>query len=73
MVETSQRAQLIVTTHSDILISALSEVPEAVVVCEHDEDGTHFRRLEKENLKEWLEEYSLGELWLKGEIGGTRW
>ncbi len=73
LIDASQRTQLIVTTHSDILVSALSDVPEAVLVCEADEDGTHFKRLDKENLKEWLDEYSLGELWLKGEIGGTRW
>lgn len=73
MIEASQRTQLIVTTHSDILVSAFSEIPEAVLVCEKDEDGTHFKRLEKDKLKEWLDEYSLGDLWLKGEIGGTRW
>ncbi len=73
LIEASNRTQLIVTTHSDILVSALSHIPEAVLVCEKDEEGTHFKRLNKENLKEWLDEYSLGELWLKGEIGGTRW
>jgi predicted ATPase len=73
MIEASQRTQLIVTTHSDILVSAFSEHPEAVLVCEKDEDGTHFKRLEKDKLKSWLDEYSLGDLWLKGEIGGTRW
>ena len=73
MIEASQRTQLIVTTHSDILVSAFSEIPEAVLVCEKDEDGTHFRRLEAEKLKVWLEEYSLGEVWLRGGIGGTRW
>ncbi len=73
MIEASQRTQLIVTTHSDILVSAFSEIPEAVLVCEKDEDGTHFKRLEKDRLKAWLDEYSLGDLWLKGEIGGTRW
>ncbi len=73
LIDASQRTQLIVTTHSDILVSALSDVPEAVLVCEADEDGTHFNRLDKENLKEWLNEYSLGEVWLRGGIGGTRW
>ena len=73
MIEASQRTQLIVTTHSDILVSAFSEIPEAVLVCEKDEDGTHFTRLEKDKLKVWLEEYELGDLWLKGEIGGKRW
>lgn len=73
MIEASQRTQLIVTTHSDILVSAFSEIPEAVLVCEKDEDGTHFKRLDKNNLKAWLDEYELGDLWLKGEIGGKRW
>ena len=73
LIEASHRTQLIVTTHSDILVSAFSEVPEAVLVCERDEAGTHLRRLEREPLAAWLERYTLGELWLKGEIGGTRW
>lgn len=71
LVEASRRTQLIVTTHSDLLVSALSDVPEAVLVCERDEDGTHLRRLEKDKLKEWLDEYTLGDLWLRGKIGGT--
>ncbi|HMS40062.1 MAG TPA: AAA family ATPase [Pyrinomonadaceae bacterium] len=73
MKDAATRTQLIVTTHSDILVSAFSDMPEAVLVCEKDEDGTHFKRLEAENLKTWLEEYTLGEVWLRGGIGGTRW
>jgi len=73
LIEASQRTQLIVTTHSDGLVSALTEVPESILVCEHDERGSHLRRLEPESLKPWLERYSLGELWMTGEIGGTRW
>lgn len=73
MKEASQRTQLIVTTHSDILVSAFSDCPEAVLVCEKDEDGTHFKRLKEEELKIWMEEYTdLGEIWLRGGIGGTR-
>lgn len=73
LIEASKRTQLIVTTHSDTLVSALSEVPEAVVVCERDEHGSKLRRLDPEDLKEWLERYRLGDLWAKGEIGGNRW
>ncbi|MBZ4375088.1 AAA family ATPase [Corallococcus interemptor] len=71
--EASTRTQLIVTTHSDTLISALSEVPESVVVCEQEQGGTVLRRLEKDKLSEWLSRYSLGEVWRMGELGGTRW
>lgn len=71
LVEASQRTQLIVTTHSDVLVSALSEAPDSVLVCERDDEGTHLRRLEPASLNEWLEKYSLGELWRMGEIGGN--
>jgi len=73
LIAASQRTQIIVTTHSDILLSALTEVPDAVLVCERDDWGSHLQRLDPETLKPWLERYSLGELWMMGEIGGTRW
>jgi predicted ATPase len=73
LIDASKRTQLIVTTHSETLISALSEIPESIVVCERDDRGTQLRRLDPENLKEWLDRYRLGDLWAKGEIGGNRW
>jgi predicted ATPase len=74
LVKASERMQLIVTTHSEALVDALSHRPEDVLVCERDFDGgTQFKRLEKAQLGAWLERYTLGELWRKGEIGGTRW
>ena len=74
MLEASERTQLIVTTHSDILIDALSGDPESVVVCERDPElGTSFERLSAEKLKLWLERYKLGELWRKGQLGGVPW
>ena len=60
------------TTHSDSLVSALSDVPEAIVVTERSGDGTVLRRLEPKVLSEWLEKYRLGELWQMGELGATR-
>jgi predicted ATPase len=71
LVEASQRTQLIVTTHSEILIDALSEHSGAVVVCERYRPGTTLERLEPKQLDEWLERHSLGELWRMGEIGGN--
>lgn len=73
LIDASDKTQLIVTTHSDVLVSALSDYPESVLVCECDDTGTHLRRLGKGQLKEWLDKYTLGELWRMGEIGGTRW
>ena len=72
--DAAERSQLIVTTHSEALVDALSGKPEAVVVCERDFDNaTSFQRLSRADLSQWLERYRLGELWRKGEIGGNRW
>ncbi|MBI4027176.1 MAG: AAA family ATPase [Verrucomicrobia bacterium] len=73
LVEASERTQLIVTTHSDILVDAMTERPESVVVCEKHDGQTGMRRLKKDELAAWLDKYRLGQLWTKGQIGGTRW
>ncbi len=73
LMEASQRTQLIVTTHSDILVDAMTERPEAVVVCEKRDGQTQMKRLAADDLGVWLEHYRLGELWTRGDLGGTRW
>lgn len=73
LIEASQRTQIIITTHSDILVDALSHIPEAVLVCENESNATTVRRLDPDRLRKWLQEYSLGDLWRSGELGGNRW
>ena len=73
MLSASERCQLIVTTHSDIMVDALTETPESVIVCEKQDGKTRMQRLDSKELTQWLDRYRLGELWLKGEIGGMRW
>lgn len=66
--QTSQFHQLIVSTQSAELISELA--PEDVVVVTHKDNESVFERLEQERLKEWLEDYTLGELWKMNVLGG---
>ena len=75
LVDASTRCQLIVTTHSDILVDKLTDTPESVVVCEKHQGQTHMQRLDKAEISGWLEHYSnsLGELWSRGHLGGNRW
>ncbi len=72
LIDASQRTQLIVTTHSDALISGLTDCPEAIIICERDDEGTKLRRLEAAQIKPWLDRYAIGDLWRMGEIGGVR-
>lgn len=73
LMSASERTQLIVTTHSEILVDALTETPDNVLVCEKHHGQTQIVRLNGPELAHWLEKYRLGQLWLKGGIGGTRW
>ncbi len=73
LVQASSRTQIVVTTHSRMLVDALTDHPSSVVVCEKEQGDSRFERLDSARLRAWLDEYSLGELWGSGELGGNRW
>jgi len=72
LVAASERMQVVITTHSDTLVDALSDRPESIVICEKDQGATSLKRLARDDLRVWLKKYSLGELWTSGQIGGRR-
>jgi predicted ATPase len=64
--ETSQETQVIAATQSSLLLDYFD--PGDVLVADLVDDATVIRRLEAERLAEWLKDYSLGQLWEKGEL-----
>jgi predicted ATPase len=60
--------QVIVSTQSALLLNEFE--PEDVIVVERTNGESTFRRLDSTQLSEWLEEYTLGELWQKNVLGG---
>jgi predicted ATPase len=64
----SKQTQVIVSTQSAALIDHFE--PEDIVVIERQNGESIFKRLNKADLKVWLEDYSLGELWQKNVFGG---
>jgi len=60
--------QVIVSTQSPQLLDEFE--PEDVLVMDRLAGATQVRRLEAEPLDEWLEDYSLGQLWQKNRLGG---
>ncbi len=65
----SQKCQLIIATQSITLIDHFT--PEDIVVTERDHEGaTVFSRKSSDELKDWLEDYSLGQIWLSNLMGG---
>jgi len=69
----SESVQLIVTTHSETFVDAFTDCPEDVIVCEKRDGLTALERLSSEGLAAWLETYTLGQLWSRGDVGGNRW
>ena len=65
---TAQHTQVLVATQSAALIDHF-EANDIITVSLRDGCST-FERLDAEHLKEWLEEYTLSELWARNVIGG---
>jgi predicted ATPase len=66
--QASATTQVIVSTQSSLLLDHFE--PEDVLVADRVNGGTQLTRLEPKRLEKWLEDYSLGQLWEKNEIGG---
>jgi predicted ATPase len=67
--QASVTTQVIVSTQSALLLDHFD--PEDVLVADRAKGGSVIERKETEQLKTWLEDYSLGQLWEKNELGGV--
>ena len=66
--QVSSSRQIIVSTQSADLVSELA--PEDVVTVERRDGESCFERLNGDRLAEWLDEYTLGDLWRMNVVGG---
>ncbi len=64
----SHKSQVIVSTQSVNLVNEFSA--DDIIVVDRKDNQSVFTRQSEENLTDWLENYSLGELWEKNVIGG---
>ena len=64
----SEVKQVIVSTQSADLVNEFR--PEEVVVVNRRDGESVFDRLDSDLLQEWLQEYSLGQLWKAEVVGG---
>jgi predicted ATPase len=64
----STQVQVIVATQSVSLIDRFD--PENIVVVDRKKRESQFRRLTRAELTDWLEDYTVSELWEKNVIGG---
>jgi len=64
----SEFAQIIVSTQSINLLDQFK--PEDIIVVDRGDNQTILKRLSKDELGEWLDNYTLSELWRKNLLGG---
>jgi len=64
----SRSSQIILSTQSSTFIDHFS--PDDVIVTENENGESSFTRQSKEALKNWLERYTLSQIWSKNIIGG---
>jgi predicted ATPase len=67
--DAARRSQLIVSTQSSLLLDEVE--PHQVIVADQRDGATTLARLDAQRLAQWLEEYTLGQLWEKDELGGN--
>ena len=72
LIDASAHTQIIVSTHSPLLLDAFSDRPADVLVCRKNKGCSTVEPIPK-SLYPLLKEESLGTLWMRGELGGTRW
>lgn len=66
--QVAESKQVIVSTQSVELLNAFNA--DDIVIVERQGNETLLKRLDVEDLRDWLDEYSLGELWKRGILGG---
>lgn len=64
----AQHTQVILATQSVTLVNQFE--PEDILVVDRIQGKSAFRRLGKEEMASWLEDYGLGDLWEKNLLGG---
>jgi len=73
IVTAADRSQLIISTHSEHLLTSLQDDFDALFAFNSAATGSFVRCFTQREYVEWRENHSLGELWSSGELGGNRW
>jgi len=66
--KTSRTTQIILSTQSVTLLNQFE--PSDIIVVDRDQSGSQINRLNEQALRDWLDEYSLGQLWENNYLGG---
>ncbi|MCD4665212.1 MAG: AAA family ATPase [Bacteroidales bacterium] len=70
--EAAKNSTMLIATHSENILDAF-EVEHARVFEKEQDNSTIVNSYKTEEFEKWYDEYNLGKMWRKGDIGGNRW
>ena len=70
--EASENSTIIISTHSENLLNSF-EIENVRVFDKNDNNATEITTYSKTQFEGWYEEFSLGQMWRQGDIGGVRY
>lgn len=69
IIEVTAKATQVICSTQSVTFANFFE-PEDFIVVDQEKGVSQFVRLEKEQLQAWLEDYGMGDIWMKNLIGG---
>ena len=70
--EASKDTQLMVTTHSPLLLNSF-DIEDILIFEKNDRNQTEVNIKSSDEFDEWIEDFLVGQAWLQGLLGGKRW
>jgi predicted ATPase len=70
--EASKNSTMLIATHSENILDAF-EVEHVRVFQKEKDNSTTVSTFRADDFTNWYDEYNLGKMWRKGDIGGNRW
>jgi predicted ATPase len=64
--------QMIIATHSPLLLNAF-DLEDLMIFEKNESNETVVNKVSEEDFPNWEGEFLAGQMWLRGQIGGTRW
>ncbi len=68
----NNKSQLILATHSPLLLNSF-ELNDILVFEKNKKNSSVVSRKSDEDFEDWDDEFLVGQMWLRGELGGKRW
>lgn len=64
--------QMIIATHSPLLLNAF-ELEDLLIFEKSENNDTLVKKMSEDDFPDWEGEFLVGQMWLRGQLGGVRW